>query len=104
MHVKDKRIELDNFKYRAVVEYYRDNPNRDHHKPVIKIFETMSAAQKFLTKFPCDIWDGFAIDDHRYKEIDERKTKRETNIFNGKRKKKPDWIYGRTILQTQDIY
>lgn len=107
MHVKDKRIELDNFKYCAIIEYYRDKPERDHHKPVEKMFETMSAAQKFLEKFPRDIWDGFAIDDFKYREIDDgRKTKRSNkpiskDVFGeGRRKKRRDWIYGRALVDS----
>jgi len=102
MHVKDKRIELDNFKYRAIIEYYRDKPSRDRHKPVRKIFETMTAAQKFLEKYPRDIWDGFAINDYKYREIDERKNKRiDKPIFNKPFNRKEthiDWVYGRTLV------
>lgn len=75
MNIKDKRIELDNFKYRTIIEYYRDKPERDKHLPVVKLFETMSGAQKFLSKYPRDIWDGFAINNHKYREPDERRNK-----------------------------
>jgi hypothetical protein len=66
--VKDKRIEGNNA-YLAVVEYYQDSPARDGHTDVQQLFETLPGAQKFLAKFPRDIWDGFDSSDYRLLKV-----------------------------------
>lgn len=72
--VKDKSIRLDgNFKYLASIEYFQDVPERDGDSLIEKQFETFKAAQKYLRKFPRDVWDGYAPSDLNYREIDERK-------------------------------
>jgi hypothetical protein len=70
--IKDKRIRMIDFRYIAIVEYYNDTPDRDNDKQIEKMFATMEAAQIYLDQFPRDIWDGFDMDDRRYREIDER--------------------------------
>ncbi|RLB67977.1 MAG: hypothetical protein DRH04_07285 [Deltaproteobacteria bacterium] len=69
--VKDKRIEhTANYKFLAIVEYYQDHPDRYEDRLVAKVFETLTGAQKFLSKFPRDVWDGYDKDDGRYREVD----------------------------------
>ncbi len=61
--VKDKRITLKGSTgsiFLATVEYYQDRPIRDEHATVDQEFPDMKSAQKFLAKFPRDIWDGLA--------------------------------------------
>jgi hypothetical protein len=70
--VKDKRITLKEG-FLAVVEYYRDRPERDGDLPREKHFITLKAAQEWLLNFPADIWDGTAINQRDYKEIDEER-------------------------------
>jgi hypothetical protein len=72
--VKDKRIMLKGQDlYLAVVEYFQDTPARDADKTIEEPCETMVIAQKFLAKFPRDIWDGHAPSEFNYRETDERR-------------------------------
>lgn len=72
--IKDKHIYLgSDFKYIAYIEYYQDVPERDKDETIEHVFNTFSAAQRFLRKFPRDVWDGFDVSSFNYKEIDERK-------------------------------
>jgi hypothetical protein len=61
--IKDKCIALKGPSgsiFLAVVEYYQDRPSRDEHAVVEQEFPDMKSAQKFLEKFPRDVWDGTA--------------------------------------------
>jgi|GEM_PF-4477593 len=61
--VKDKHITRKGHAgliYLATVEYYQDRPFRDEHFPVVREFSDLKAAQKFLEKYPRDVWDGLA--------------------------------------------
>ena len=61
--VKDKHITLKGPTraiFLAVVEYYQDHPTRDEHIDVDQEFPDIKLAQKFLKKFPRDVWDGQA--------------------------------------------
>ena len=61
--VKDKRITLKgptSVIFFATVEYYKDRPTRDEHLAVEREFPDMKSAQKFLGKYPRDVWDGTA--------------------------------------------
>ena len=70
--VKDKRITLKTADlYLATVEYFQDTFHRDAHEQIDKEFATISAAQKWLEKFPRDIWDGYDSSDFNYQEPDE---------------------------------
>lgn len=66
--IKDKRIEKVNFKFLTTIEYMQPEI-----KTKEKIFETLAGAQKYLRKFPPDVWDGFDMLDGRYREVDERR-------------------------------
>lgn len=84
--VKDKRIMLDGEGYLAVVEYFRDTPERDDDTPQEHNFATMDAAQKWLEKFPRDAWLGFEITEIIQRELDRKKnnvrhTEREDNVL-----------------------
>lgn len=73
--VKDKHIKRaspSSESYVAVVVYYQDTPQRDAHKPISSVWNTVRQAQKWLDKFPRDIWDGYDKDDRKYVETDER--------------------------------
>ena len=59
--VKDKHITLKGSGagvFFATVEYYQDRPTRDEHLAVEQEFPDMKSAQKFLGKYPRDVWDG----------------------------------------------
>lgn len=61
--VKDKHITLKGPKdsiFLATVEYYQDCPDRDEHSAVEQQFPDMKEAQKFLEKYPRDVWTGTA--------------------------------------------
>ena len=65
--VKDKRITLENWKFRAKVEFYTGQITD------CGLFESLKIAQKELEKYPPDVWDGYSVEDHRYREIDDGK-------------------------------
>ena len=58
--VKDKNIRLENFKYRANVEYYSGRMIN------CGLFESLYGAQRELKKYPPDVWDGFDMQDPRF--------------------------------------
>jgi hypothetical protein len=58
--VKDKHITIRGKVFLATVEYYQDRPSRDEHVAVERELLGFKEAQKFLARFPRDIWDGTA--------------------------------------------
>jgi len=74
--VKDKRISPGTVLFVAVVEYFQDTPSRDADIPVEEVFETLVLAQKFLSTFPRDVWDGYCSTSFKYVEKDENVRKR----------------------------
>jgi hypothetical protein len=80
--VKDKRIEvLPDWTYLAIVEYYQDTEKRDKHEPKKRQFQTITTAQRWLAKFPRDVWDGQAVSEAGYREIDDVKRRNWKRAF-----------------------
>lgn len=96
--IKDKHIKrtsLYSDSYLAIVIYYQDRPERDEHKPKHRTFFSLREAQKWLDKFPPDIWCGWDKDDLRYDEVDERNNeKRRKNQKKYPRNHKASYVSG----------
>ena len=93
--VKDKRITLKGTcLYSAKVEYFQDCPERDGHGSVSKLCNSIPEAQKYLAGFPRDVWDGSALSEINYREIDERRKQKV-------KQRKPDrrTAFGRTFAR-----
>ena len=54
----------------ATVVYYQDAPHRDEDYSVRAVWGSLKEAQKWLMKFPRDIWDGFERQEDINRELD----------------------------------
>jgi hypothetical protein len=57
----------------ASVVYYQDTLKRDDDEPAQFMCESLKEAQKWLMKFPRDVWDGFERQDDINRELDKVK-------------------------------